>query len=111
MAQDKQIVGKITNGDRIYSKNIGRPVNWTIDKDRGPGIGTKGSYDLYFDGDFVGIDTVGEIVDYGVAYGLIEQRGAWFFIGDEKYQGRANLVKELRSEPELAERLRKEIVQ
>jgi hypothetical protein len=31
-------------------------------------------------------------------------------VGDEKYQGRANLVKALRNEPELAERLRKEIV-
>jgi recombination protein RecA len=110
MAQDKQITGTISDGDRIYTKPIGRPINWTIDKDRGPGMGLKGSYDLYFDGDFVGIDTIGEIVDYGVAYGLIEQKGAWFFIGDEKYQGRTKLVAELRSEPELAERLRKEIV-
>lgn len=110
MAQDKQILGAISDGDRVYTKPIGRPINWTIDKDRGPGMGVKGTYDLYFDGDHVGIDTVGEIVDYGVQYGLIRQQGAWFYIGDEKYQGRAKLVSELRSEPELAERLRKEIV-
>jgi len=39
----------------------------------------------------VGYDFSGEVVNLGVELGLIEQAGAWFKYGDDKYQGKDSL--------------------
>lgn len=33
-----------------------------------------------------------QYVDLAIMYGLLEQRGGWFYLGDEKWQGKANIV-------------------
>lgn len=38
-----------------------------------------------------GIDRVGEIIDLGVEYGLIEKTGSWFTYNGEKVQGKDNV--------------------
>lgn len=109
LAEDNQIKGDVSVGDRVYTKPIGRPVKWTIDKDRGKAMSVKGQYDLYFDGPNLGVDTVGEIVDLGIEAGLIRQGGAWFYHGDDKFQGKPKLIAELRSNPERFEQIAKEL--
>lgn len=109
---DKETIkGKIINGDLIHERPVGRPVNWTIDKARGPGMNQHGSYDMYFAGDSVGIDLTGEIVDFGVEYGVIKKGGAWFTIGEEKFQGRPATVEYLRANPEVQKKLYLEILE
>jgi recombination protein RecA len=57
----------------------------------------------------MGIDTAGEVADLGVEYGVFRKSGAWIFYGDEKWQGRANLVKAMHSDEELLEKFKKEL--
>lgn len=110
LIEKNQIKGNVLDGNIVLEQAIGRTVDWFVDKERGPGMGSKGEYDIYFAGDFCGIDNIAEIVDYGVKYGLIEQRGPWFYIDEDKYQGKANLVKALKDNDELVQLLRKKIV-
>ncbi|HFC97463.1 MAG TPA: recombinase RecA [Thermosulfurimonas dismutans] len=50
-----------------------------------------------------GISREGEILDLGVAMGLIEKSGSWFSYGGERLaQGRENVRRLLREKPELA---------
>src|SRR5690606_36995578 len=92
LTEKYQIKVVVHDGNRTIEKVIGRPVNWKIDKDRGPSMGETGSYDIYTAGDFIGIDNVGDLVDYAVECGVIEQGGAWFTVEGQRVQGRANVV-------------------
>ena len=53
-----------------------------------------------------GISHLGELVDIGVKYDLVQKSGSWFSIGDERIgQGRDNAKQYLRDNPEAAEAL------
>ena len=41
---------QVASGDLILERPVARPVTWTIDKARGPGMGMTGVYDMYFAG-------------------------------------------------------------
>lgn len=95
--EKEAIKGDTHEGDLIFQRPIGRPVTWTVEKNRGPGMNFSGSYDLYFAGDFVGVDRVGEVIDTSVEFGLIKKGGAWYTVGEERFQGRAKAVEYLRN--------------
>lgn len=98
-------------GDGLLMKRpVGAPVTWTVEKNRGSGMGESNSYDLYTAGDTPGIDLTGEVVTYGVEYGVIKKGGAWFTIGDERFQGRKNTIKYLRDNPDIQEKIYGEIL-
>ena len=105
LAEAHRIMGDVTEGDVIYEKVIGRPVTWQLIKERGPGMHAKGTYDIYFDGPFVGIDIATELVDYGIKYGIIEKGGSWMTIYGERVQGRDNAIKYVRAHPEVMDTL------
>lgn len=108
---DKETIkGYVHNGDLILERPVGRPVTWTIDKARGPGMGTSNSYDMYFAGDEVGIDLTGEIIDYGVEFGVVKKGGAWYTIGEERFQGRPKAVAYLKENIAVQEELYAEIM-
>jgi recombination protein RecA len=53
-----------------------------------------------------GISHLGELIDIGVQYDLVQKSGSWFSIGDERIgQGRDNAKNYLRDNPEAAEAL------
>lgn len=109
---DKETIkGQITRGGMVLERPVGRPVTWTIDKARGPGMGSSNKYDMYFAGDSVGIDLTGEVIDYGVEFGVIRKGGAWYNIGDEKLQGRHSAVKYLKENPDIQEKLYLEVLE
>lgn len=109
--QDKDArMGTITNGDLVFTRQVGRPVTWTIDKARGPGMNMSNSYDMYFAGDEVGIDLTGEVVDFGVEFGLIKKGGAWYTVGEERFQGRAKLVNYLKENISIRDELYHELL-
>lgn len=56
-----------------------------------------------------GISRTGELIDLGVDYGLIKKGGAWFTIGEQRFQGRDNAKKYLAENPEIAEKLEADI--
>jgi recombination protein RecA len=110
MAEKEQILGPVSKGDARYEVPIGRPVKWFIDKNRGPGMGQQGQYDLYHSGDFLGIDQVGEVLDIGLLYGKVKKGGAWYTIYGEQCQGKPKAVKYLRENPEVFEKLVGEVL-
>ena len=53
-----------------------------------------------------GISKIGEIIDLGVEYNIIEKSGSWFSYGDSKLgQGKEAVKKLLKDNPELVEEL------
>lgn len=61
-------------------------VTWEIEKTKqGATIGTKGQYFLRPQDAM--LDQLRELLDIAVEMGIIERRGAWFFYGEEKWNG------------------------
>lgn len=58
-----------------------------------------------------GFNTLGDIVDLGCQYGIIEKRGAWFSIdGEQVGQGRNNVMVALDEDPALADSIKEKIL-
>jgi recombination protein RecA len=108
-AEAEQIKGQVTSGDKIFEEQIGRPVNWRVEKNKQAPQNRTGSYDFYYDGDIVGIDAVGEVLDYSEKYGVVNKGGAWYTIYDERLQGRPKAIAYLRENPEVFEKLKEEL--
>lgn len=109
------ITGKTHVGNKILEKPVGNPVTWTVDKNRGPGTKETAKFDLYFKGDFVGVDRTGEIADAAVDFGLVSTSGAWYQVQEltedgKGVQGRPNFVKWLRQNPKIEEEWYGEII-
>jgi recombination protein RecA len=61
-------------------------VTWEIEKTKqGATIGTKGQY--YLRPQDAMLDQLRELLDIAVEMNIIERRGAWFFYGEEKWNG------------------------
>ena len=56
-----------------------------------------------------GISKVGEIIDLAVKLGLIDKAGAWFTVGEQRFQGRDNVKTYLQENPEVCDRLEAQI--
>ena len=56
-----------------------------------------------------GISTIGEIIDLSVKLGLIDKAGAWFTVGDQRFQGRDNVKVYLQENPEVCDKLEADI--
>ncbi len=108
-ADANSIKSGIAVGDKVLEQKVGRPVNWTIDFNKTGPMGGTGQYDFYFQGDKVGIDTVGEVLDVAEMMGLIEKGGSWYTINSNRIQGRKSAVEYLRANPEFTDELIKEI--
>lgn len=60
----------------------------------------------------MGIDHMGELLDLGVEYDLVEKAGSWFsYQGEKLGQGRENSKNTLRENPYLAEALERQILE
>jgi recombination protein RecA len=98
-------------GDGLLLKRpVGYKVTWTIDKNRGPGMNVSNEYSVYTGIDPRGVALTDEVITYGIEYGLIKKGGAWLTIGDEKFQGKPSLIKHLRANPEIQEKIYGEIL-
>lgn len=100
-SEASSIKDKIAVGDRLIEQKVGRPVNWTIDYNKtGPQF-IGGSYDFYFQGEHVGVDTVADLVDTAEMMGVIERGGAWYTVLEQRLQGRAKVVEYVRENKEV----------
>ena len=104
-SEASSIKDKIAIGDKLIEQKVGRPVNWTIDYNKtGPQFIT-GSYDFYFQGNHVGVDSVADLVDTAEMMGVIERGGSWYTVFDTRLQGRAKVVEAVREDKELYNKL------
>jgi recombination protein RecA len=108
-ADANAIKSGIAVGDKILEQKVGRPVNWIIDYNKTGPMGGSGQYDFYFQGDKVGVDSVGEILDVAEMMGIVQKGGAWYTVNGERFQGRAKAVEYLRENPDVAEKIKGEV--
>ena len=108
-AEANAIKAGIKVGDKIIEQRVGRPVNWIVDYSKTSPPNLSGQYDFYYQGDSLGVDSVGETLDVAEMYGIIEKGGAWYTINGERFQGRAKAVAYLRENPNVIDSLIGEI--
>ncbi len=96
---DIRKVTSIKDGDRI----VGNQVRVKVVKNKVAPPFRKAEFEITFG---EGISKVGEIVDLGVEYGIVQKSGSWFsYNGAKLAQGRDATKKILKDNPELCEEL------
>jgi hypothetical protein len=108
-AEANAIKSGVQVGDRIIEQKVGRPVNWIIDYNKTGPPNLSGQYDFYYQGDYVGVDTVAETLDVAEMMGIVVRGGSWYTIEGERFQGRAKAVEYLRGFPDVLDALREKI--
>ena len=108
-AEANAIKSGIKVGDKIIEQKVGRPVNWIIDYNKLGPPNLSGQYDFYYQGDTVGVDGVGEILDTAEMMGIVQRGGSWYTVEEERFQGRAKTVEYLRENPKIVEVLKEKI--
>lgn len=95
----------IKEGTGTNAKIVGRVIKWKIQKNKLGAAFTTGEYDLYIDDGLLpkgSIDTAKELVVLAVLKGIIERKGAWYYMDSQMLaQGQDNLVRLLRENEEL----------
>ena len=93
----------LKDGDNI----LGNEVRVKVVKNKVAPPFRKAEFEITFG---EGISRIGEIVDLGVKFGVIEKSGSWYSYGGSKLgQGREGIKNLLKDNPELAEELASKI--
>jgi len=108
-AEANAIKAGVKVGDKVLEQKVGRPVNWIIDYNKLGPPNKSGLYDFYYQGETLGIDRVGEVLDVAEMCGLVEKGGAWYTVDGQRLQGRVKAVQYLRDNPKIIDKLEKEI--
>ncbi|MFD9947218.1 hypothetical protein ACFWYW_24030 [Nonomuraea sp. NPDC059023] len=91
---------------------VGQTVKLRTLKNKAASPGQVASLDVYFrDAPNLGFlrgdyDSAKELLTYGVLYDLIKRAGAYYSIGERRWQGKDALLQDLRAESDLQESLR-----
>jgi recombination protein RecA len=102
---DIRRVTSLKDGDEV----VGNQVRVKVVKNKVAPPFRKCEFEILFG---EGISKVGEIVDLGVEYGIIQKSGSWFsYEGSKLAQGRDAVKKLLQDNPELSEELEAKIMQ
>ena len=102
---DIRRVTSIKDGDNV----IGNQVRVKIVKNKVAPPFRKAEFEITFG---EGISKVGEIVDLGVEYGIIQKSGSWFSYNDTRLaQGRDATKQVVKDNPELAEEIEAKIME
>jgi len=109
-SDNQAIKGKIPVGDKLIEEKIGRKVRWEVQFSKTSPSFQSGEYDFYFRGDFLGIDSVGDLVDTAEMMGIVERTGAWYILPDgSKLQGRDSFVSRVREDSDLQDSIKAKV--
>jgi recombination protein RecA len=108
-AEANAIKSGIQVGDKIIEQKVGRPVNWIVDYNKLGPPNLSGQYDFYYQGNSLGVDEIGEILDTSEMMGIVQKGGAWYTVDGERFQGRAKALEYLRINLDVVDKLRSEI--
>jgi recombination protein RecA len=108
-AEANAIKSGVLVGDKIIDQKVGRPVNWVVDYNKLGPPNLSGQYDFYYQGKSVGVDTIGETLDVAEMMGIVQKGGAWYTVGEERFQGRAKTIEYLRDNSKVVDMLKEEI--
>ena len=99
---------RVSRGEAIKNgtEQVGSRTKVTVLKNKVAPPFRDAEFDLIFG---KGISKYGDILDLGVAQGLIQKTGAWFTLNDERFQGRDNIRLYLEQHPELSDTMENKI--
>lgn len=98
------------NSEYLYDLKkaiIGKEIKYQIKKNKSYIPGQVGAFNFYYDGR---IDDEASVVQYAIVYELIKQGGAWFYFGEEKFQGKEKLTEYLKAKPKVLTKLKTDIL-
>ena len=102
---DIRRISSIKDGDQV----IGNQVRVKVVKNKVAPPFRKAEFEITFG---EGISKVGELLDLGVEYGIIQKSGSWFsYDGSKLAQGRDATKQLLKDNPELCDELQETIIQ
>jgi len=87
-------IGAIKNGEEV----VGNKTKVEVKKNKVAPPFKKAHFDIIYG---KGISRIGEIIDFGLIKGVLKKSGAWYFYGEEKFQGRDNFIGFLEENDEL----------
>ncbi len=100
---DVRRIGAITQGEEV----LGSQVRVKVVKNKVAPPFKKAEFDILYG---EGISKEGDLIELGVAAGLVQKSGAWFSYGDERLgQGKENVRVFLKENPDLFARIRDEV--
>ena len=105
-----QITGEVTRGDKVFTEPIGREINWEIQKNKiGPPFKT-GAYNFYYEGTNVGVDGASDAINAALKQGIVTKSGAWYYIGEDAFQGSKAAAAHLRDNPDVYQKIVDELI-
>jgi recombination protein RecA len=99
---------RVSRGEQMKEGTVilGNRTKVRIDKNKIAPPFREAEFDLIYG---KGINKYGDILDLAVQKGLIQKGGAWFTVGDERFQGRDNVRAYLEENPAYADDLENQI--
>jgi recombination protein RecA len=91
---DMRAVGKLKTGEEV----VGNRVKVKVIKNKLSNPFKESTFDLVFG---KGVSKENDLIDAAIEQEVIKQAGAWFYIGEEKIQGKDSLRKKLEEDNEL----------
>ena len=95
-----------TESIKVGTEQVGNRTRAKIVKNKVAPPFREAEFDIMFG---EGISRYGELIDLGVKLELIEKGGAWYTIGESRFQGRDNVKEYLKENPEIADELAENI--
>ncbi|WP_439135074.1 recombinase RecA [Pseudomaricurvus sp.] len=100
---DIRRIGAVKEGDEV----VGSETRVKVVKNKVAPPFTQTEFQIMYG---KGINRMGEVIDFGVKLGLIDKAGAWYsYQGDKIGQGKSNVGKYLKENPEIASTIEAEI--
>jgi recombination protein RecA len=105
-SDSQAIKAKIQVGDKLIEQKVGRKVRWEVLNSKTSAPGDSAEYDFYYRGNYIGIDSIGDLVDTAEMLGFVNRTGAWYLLPDgSKVQGRDAFVNKVKEDKELHDSL------
>ncbi len=102
---DVRRVSMIKEGDNP----VGNHVRARVVKNKVAPPFKKAEFDIMFNH---GISAEGDLIDLGVAHGIVDKAGAWLSLGDTRLgQGRENAKAFIRENPDVAEEIKQKVLE
>ncbi|BCM92198.1 protein RecA [Abditibacteriota bacterium] len=99
---------RVSRGEAIKNgaEQVGNRTKVSIPKNKIAPPFREAEFDLVYG---KGINKYGDILDLGVKFNLIQKTGAWFTVGEERFQGRDQTRAYLEENPDVAEEIEEQI--
>jgi recombination protein RecA len=91
---------------KVGAEHVGNRTRAKIVKNKVAPPFREAEFDIMFG---EGISKYGELIDLGVKLDIIEKGGAWYTIGEMRFQGRDNVKEYLKENPDVADKLDEQI--